>query len=50
MLPRQAGAGIIEINLERTVLSGHLTDVLLLGKATEMVLGLLSAVRELKGL
>jgi NAD-dependent deacetylase len=53
VLPRQAkqvGARIIEINLERTVLTDHITDVLLLGKATEMMSGLVSAVRELKGL
>ena len=53
VLPRQAkqvGATIIEINLERTVLTDHITDILLLGKATEMVSGLVSAVRELKGL
>jgi NAD-dependent deacetylase len=53
VLPRQAkqvGARIIEINLERTVLTDHITDVLLQGKATEMVSGLVSAVRELKGL
>ena len=53
VLPRQAkqvGATIIEINLERTVLTDHITDILLLGKATEMVSGLVSAVRGLKGL
>lgn len=53
VLPRQAkqvGATIIEINLERTVLTDHITDILLLGKATEMVSGLVSAVRELKAL
>ncbi len=53
VLPRQAkqaGAAIIEINLERTVLTDHITDILLLGKATEMVSGLVSAVRELKAL
>jgi len=53
VLPRQAkqvGATIIEINLERTVLSDHITDILLLGKATEVVSRLVSAVRELKGL
>lgn len=53
VLPRQAkqvGATIIEINLERTVLTDHITDILLLGKATDKVSGLVSAVRELKGL
>jgi len=53
VLPRQAkqvGATIIEINLERTVLSDHITDILLLGKATEVFSRLVSAVRELKGL
>ncbi|MBW1691102.1 MAG: RNA polymerase subunit sigma [Deltaproteobacteria bacterium] len=53
VLPRQAkqvGATIIEINLERTVLTDHITDILLLGKATEMVSGLVAAVRELKSL
>jgi NAD-dependent deacetylase len=53
VLPRQAkqvGATIIEINLERTVLTDHITDILLLGKATEMVSGLVSAVRALKDL
>ena len=53
VLPRQAkqvGANIIEINLERTVLTDHITDILLLGKATEMVSGLVAAVRELKSL
>jgi NAD-dependent deacetylase len=53
VLPRQAkqvGAVIIEINLERTVLSDHITDILLLGKATDTVSSLVSAVKELKGL
>jgi NAD-dependent deacetylase len=53
VLPRQArqvGATIIEINLERTVLTDHITDVLLQGKATEMVAELVSGVKELKGL
>jgi NAD-dependent deacetylase len=53
VLPRQAkqiGATIIEINLERTVLTDHITDILLQGKATEMVSKLVSAVKELKGL
>jgi NAD-dependent deacetylase len=53
VLPRQAkqvGATIIEINLERTVLSDHITDILLLGKATEVVFQLVSTVRGLKGL
>jgi NAD-dependent deacetylase len=53
VLPRQAkqvGATTIEINLEKTVLSDHITDILLLGKATEVVARLVSAVRELKGL
>jgi len=53
VLPRQAkqvGATIIEINLERTVLTDHITDILLLGRATEMVSGLVSAVKELKAL
>jgi NAD-dependent deacetylase len=53
MLPRQAkqvGAMIIEINLERTVLTDHISDILLLGKATEMVSRLVSAVKELKDL
>ena len=53
VLPRQAkqvGATIIEINLEKTVLTDHITDILLLGTATETVSGLVSAVRELKSL
>jgi NAD-dependent deacetylase len=53
VLPRQAkqvGAMIIEINLERTVLTDHISDILLQGKATEMVSRLVSAVKELKGL
>jgi len=53
VLPRQAkqvGATIIEINLERTVLTDHISDILLQGKATEMVSRLLSAVKELKDL
>jgi len=53
VLPRQAkqvGAAIIEINLERTVLTDHISDILLQGKATEMVSRLVSAVKELKDL
>lgn len=53
ILPRQAkqaGSKIIEINLEETVLTDHITDIFLQGKASEKVSQLVSAVRELKGL
>ncbi|MBW2003548.1 MAG: NAD-dependent deacylase [Deltaproteobacteria bacterium] len=51
ILPRQAkqvGAKIIEINLERTVLTHHITDIFLQGKATEQVSQLVSAVKALQ--
>jgi len=53
ILPRQArqvGAKVIEVNLEKTVLTDHITDIFLLGNATEKVSELVSAVRELRGL
>lgn len=53
ILPRQAkqaGAKIIEINLERTVLTDHITDIFLQGKASEKVSQVVSAVKELRGL
>lgn len=52
ILPRQAkqvGATIIEINLEKTVLTDHITDIFLQGKASEQVSQVVSAVKELKG-
>jgi len=51
ILPRQArqsGATIIEINMERTVLTDHITDVFLQGKASERVSELVSAVKQLR--
>ena len=51
ILPRQArqsGATIIEINMEKTVLTDHITDVFLQGKASERVSELVSAVKELR--
>ena len=51
ILPRQAkqaGSKIIEINLERTVLTDHITDIFLQGKASEQVSQLVSAVKDLK--
>jgi len=51
ILPRQAkqaGSKIIEINLERTVLTGHITDIFLQGKASEQVSQLVSAIKDLK--
>jgi NAD-dependent deacetylase len=53
VLPRQAkqaGAKIIEVNLEKTVLTDHITDIFLHGKASEKVSQVVSAVRELRGL
>jgi NAD-dependent deacetylase len=50
VLPRQAkqaGATIIEINLERTVLTDHITDIFLQGKASEQVSQVVSAVKKL---
>jgi len=52
ILPRQAkqvGAKIIEINLEKTVLTDSITDVFLRGKATEQVSQFVSAVKALQG-
>jgi NAD-dependent deacetylase len=46
---KQAGAKIIEINLERTVLTDHITDIFLQGKASEKVSQVVSAVKELRG-
>jgi NAD-dependent deacetylase len=51
ILPRQAkqvGAAIIEINVERTVLTDHVTDILLQGKASEQVSQVVSVVRTLR--
>jgi NAD-dependent deacetylase len=51
ILPRQAkqvGAKIIEINLERTVLTDYITDIFLQGKASERVGELVSAVKEIR--
>lgn len=51
ILPRQAkqaGSKIIEINLEKTVLTGHITDIFLQGKASEQVSQVVSAVKDLK--
>ena len=51
ILPRQAkqaGSKIIEINLERTVLTDHITDIFLQGKASEQVSQVVSAVKELR--
>jgi len=53
ILPRQAkqaGSKIIEINLEKTVLTGHITDIFLQGKASEQVSHVVSAVKELRDL
>ena len=53
ILPRQAkqaGSRIIEINLEKTVLTGHITDIFLQGKASEQVSHVVSAVKELRDL
>jgi NAD-dependent deacetylase len=52
ILPRQAkqvGATIIEINLEKTVLTDSITDIFLQGKATERVSQVVSAVKALQG-
>jgi NAD-dependent deacetylase len=52
VLPRQAkqaGAKIIEINLEKTLLTDHITDIFLQGKATEQVSQVVSAVKALQG-
>jgi NAD-dependent deacetylase len=50
ILPRQAkqaGSKIIEINLEKTVLTDNITDVFLQGKASEKVSQVVSAVKQL---
>ena len=52
ILPRQAkqvGATIIEINLEKTVLTDGITDIFLQGKATERVSQVVSAIKTLQG-
>lgn len=51
VLPRQAkqaGAVIIELNLERTVLTDQIADIFLQGKASDTVSQVVSAVNELK--
>ncbi|UCG65695.1 MAG: NAD-dependent deacylase [Deltaproteobacteria bacterium] len=51
ILPRQAkqaGSKIIEINLEKTVLTDHITDIFLQGKASEKVSQVVSAVKQLR--
>jgi len=53
LLPRQAkqaGSRIIEINLEKTVLTDDIIDISLQGKASEKVSQVVSAVKELRGL
>ncbi len=53
ILPRQAkqaGSRIIEINLEKTVLTGHITDIFLQGKASDQVLHVVSTVKGLRDL
>ncbi len=47
---KQAGSTIIEINLERTVITGHITDIFIQGKASERVSQVVSAVKELSRL
>ena len=50
ILPRQAkqaGSKIIEINLEKTVLTDHITDIFLQGKASEQVSQVVLAVKQL---
>jgi NAD-dependent deacetylase len=52
ILPRQAkqvGATVIEINLEKTVLTDSITDIFLQGKATERVSQVVSGVKALHG-
>jgi len=44
---KQAGSAIIEINLEKTVITDHITDIFIQGKASERVSQLVSAVKEL---
>jgi len=44
---KQAGSTIIEINLERTVITDHITDIFIQGKASEQVSQIASAVKEL---
>jgi hypothetical protein len=39
-----ARAKIIEINIEPTVLTTHITDIFLKGKASEVITGLVDAV------
>jgi NAD-dependent deacetylase len=41
---KSSGATIIEVNLERTVLTNYLTDIFLQGKASEMVTELVREV------
>jgi len=53
VLPRQAkqaGSTIIEINLEKTVITDHITDIFIQGKASERVFQVVSAVKELSQL
>ncbi len=44
---KSAGATIIEINVTRTVLTNHLTDIFLQGKASDMVTRLVGEVEKL---
>jgi NAD-dependent deacetylase len=46
---KMAGATIIEINLTRTVLTNHLTDIFLQGNASEVVTRLVHEVESLAG-
>ena len=47
---KQVGSVIIEINLERTVITDHITDIFIQGKASECVSQIVSAVKELSRL
>jgi hypothetical protein len=42
-----AKAKIIEINIEPTVLTAHITDIFLKGKASEVVTGLVQEVERM---
>jgi len=47
---KQNGAKIIEINLERTQLTGSITDIFIQGRAGEVISALVDAVKENAGL
>lgn len=48
VIAKRSGAAIVEINVEPTPLTGHISDVTLIGQAGEMMRELVAAIKQLK--